>query len=127
MRQNLSYQNELPLNENGKLFSCLRFCTYLCFKKMSALTWDIENTEPLYTVHVFFEFWRKYLIIISSSSSELPIKLFWRIHNAQRSESERVQFTKELYMLGLACGQIQPIMHFPGKQSSLKGRFRPHQ
>ena len=70
MRQNLSYQNELPLNENGKLFSCLRFCTYLCFKKMSALTWDIENTEPLYTVHVFFEFWRKYLIIISSSSSD---------------------------------------------------------
>ena len=37
---------------------------------MSVLTWAIENIEPLYIVHVFFEFWRKYLIIISSSSSD---------------------------------------------------------
>ena len=67
------------------------------------------------------------ILSLSLQVPVMPIKLFWRMHNALRSESERVQFTKELYMLGLACGQIQPIMHFPGKQSSLKGRFRPHQ
>ena len=77
-------------------------------------------------MHVFFEFWRKYLIIISSSSSDAhKIILEDTQRIALRVEACTVP-AKELYMLGLACGQIQPIMHFPSKQRALSKEDSAH-
>ena len=65
MRQNLSYENELRLNENGKLFAL----TFV-LKRWEWFNMGYREYRYHSCVHVFFEFWRKYLIIISSSSSD---------------------------------------------------------
>ena len=77
MGQNLSYENELRLNENGKLFALTFVLKRWEWFNMGYREYRYHSTLCMYSLNSGGK-----ILSLSLQVPVMPIKLFWRMHNA---------------------------------------------